>query len=171
MKNEITVVKSTSVKIEHGFTSFICAYKVMAPSEAEHEEFIAQMEILSSICKDAKTTDFGFGDKLSVREWLEHEIGKGETNKSVPVIKHFVGNFYDPTHGLHSVYATATGIEEFIHLSTASQQEHNGGILLTHYLFGQEEAVAQIAGEMAALDAGMKKVFMPLLKSKEVEIA
>ena len=71
MMNAIAIVKNTNVKTVNGDTSFECAYKFMAPEGAEHETFISQMKDLNEVYKDAEVTDFGFADKLSIREWME----------------------------------------------------------------------------------------------------
>lgn len=166
MMNSIAIVKNTNVKTEAGNTSFECAYKIVAPTDAEHETFIKQMKDLTEIYKDADVTDFGFDDKLSIREWAEKVTGN-----SVLVVKHFVGSFYDPTHGLHSVCATLTGTKDYVHLATFSQNELDGGILCTQYLYGNSKNVAAVAHQVSILDESLEKVFKPLLKSTEPEAA
>ena len=166
MMNAIAIVKNTNVKTKDGFTSFECAYKIVAPTEAEHEQFVKQMGDLVDVYKNAEVTDFGFADKLSVREWMEKQVGK-----SVLLVKHFVGSFYDPTHGLHSVCATLTGTKDYVHLATFSQNELDGGILCTQYLYGNSKDVKAFAHQIAVLDESLEKVFKPLLKSSEPEAA
>lgn len=159
MLNSIAIVKNTNVETKDGFTSFECAYKIAPPTEAEHEQFVKQMCDLVDVYKNAEVTDFGFADRLSIREWMEKQVGK-----SVLLVKHFVGSFYDPTHGLHSVCATLTGTEGYVHMATFSQRELDGAILCTQYIYGQAKQVATVAHQTAVLDESLEVVFKPLLK-------
>ena len=89
------------------------------------------------------------------------------TGNSVLVVKHFVGSFYDPTHGLHSVCATLTGTKDYVQLATFSQNELEGGILCTQYLYGNSKNVKAVAHQVSVLDESLEKVFKPLLTNTE----
>mgnify|MGYP003084249440 FL=1 len=137
---------------------------IIRPSEEVLEETRYGIETINASFNDATVTDFGFEDKLTIREWMEREI-----NGADMMIKRFVGRLYVPAHGLHLVCATLTGGKNFMHLGTHSQQDFDGAWLNSAFFYGNLDAIKAVANQTVEMESSHWEAYKAILKVGETK--
>ena len=135
---------------------------IIRPSEEVLEETRYGIETINASFDDAIVTDFGFEDKLTIREWMEREI-----NGADMMVKRFVGRLYVPAHGLHLVCATLTGGKNFMHLGAYSQQEFDGAWLNSAFFYGNLDAIKAVANQTVEMESSHWEAYKAILKAGE----
>lgn len=137
---------------------------IIRPSEEVLEETRYGIETINASFDDASVTDFGFEDKLTIREWMEREI-----NGADMMVKRFVGRLYVPAHGLHLVCATLTGGKNFMHLGAYSQQEFDGAWLNSAFFYGNLDAIKAVANQTVEMESSHWEAYKAILKVDEAK--
>ena len=137
---------------------------IIRPSEEVLEETRYGIETINASFDDAAVTDFGFEDKLTIREWMEREI-----NGADMMVKRFVGRLYVPAHGLHLVCATLTGGKNFMHLGAYSQQEFDGAWLNSAFFYGNLDAIKAVANQTVEMESSHWEAYKAILKVDEAK--
>lgn len=135
---------------------------IIRPSEEVLEETRYGIETINASFDDATVTDFGFSEKLTIREWMEKEI-----NGADMMIKRYVGRLYVPAHGLHLVCATLTGGKNFMHLGAYSQQEFDGAWLNSAFFYGNLDAIKAVANQTVEMESSHWEAYKAILKAGE----
>lgn len=144
---------------------FTTAYTVSPRDEKSLEEARNGANLIAEVYNDAIVTDFGFEEKLTIREWMEKEI-----NGVSVADKRYVGRLYVPEHGLHLVFANLTGDENFMHLGTFSQQEFDGKWLNSSFFYGNLDTIKAMVEQILIIEESLWPAYKDILNA-ETEVA
>ncbi len=147
------------VKDEDNVT-FTTTYTVSPRDEKSLEEARNGADFIAESYNSAIVTDFGFEDKLTIREWMEKE-----TNGEDMTTKQYVGRLYVPEHGLHLVFANLTKDKNFMHLGTFSQQEFDGKWLNTSFFYGNLYAIKAMVGQILSIEGSLWPAYKDILNT------
>ena len=140
--------------------AFTTTYTVSPRDEKSLEEARNGADFIAESYSDAIVTDFGFEDKLTIREWM----GK-ETDGEDMATKQYAGRLYVPEHGLHLVFANLTRDKNFTHLGTFSQQEFDGKWLNTSFFYGNLYAIKAMVGQILSIEASLWPAYKDILNT------